>query len=93
LREWEKAVAGVIPPHPVPCAMLVNGCRVVPIRGQLVQLLGMPWNRDEALIASSVRQLAGQFAPGAFPILLAHHPHAVQGRRASARHPEIVSLA
>jgi predicted MPP superfamily phosphohydrolase len=56
--------------------LLVNESRVVPIRGQLVQLLGLPWNRDEGLIASSVRQLARQIAPGAFPILLAHHPHA-----------------
>jgi predicted MPP superfamily phosphohydrolase len=56
--------------------LLVNESRVVPIRGQVVQLLGLPWNRDEALIATSVRQLAGQIVPGAFPILLAHHPHA-----------------
>jgi predicted MPP superfamily phosphohydrolase len=57
-------------------SLLVGESRVVPIRGQLVQLLGLPWNRDEALIARSVHQLARQIAPGAFPILLAHHPHA-----------------
>jgi uncharacterized protein len=57
-------------------SLLVNESRVVPIRGQRVQLLGLPWNRDEALIANSVRQLAAQLAPGTFPILLAHHPHA-----------------
>ena len=56
--------------------LLVNESRVVPIRGQFVQLLGLPWNHDEALIASSVHKLARQIAPGAFPILLAHHPHA-----------------
>jgi predicted MPP superfamily phosphohydrolase len=56
--------------------LLINESRLIPIRGQLVQLLGLPWNRDEAAIASSVRQLARQIAPGAFPILLAHHPHA-----------------
>jgi predicted MPP superfamily phosphohydrolase len=56
--------------------LLVNESRIVPIRGQLVQLLGLPWSRDEAVIASSVGQLATQIAPGAFPILLAHHPHA-----------------
>jgi uncharacterized protein len=56
--------------------LLVNESRVVPIRGQFVQLLGLPWNRDEALIGNSVRQLARQLVPGAFPILLAHHPHA-----------------
>jgi predicted MPP superfamily phosphohydrolase len=56
--------------------LLVNESRVVPIRGQVVQLLGLPWNHDEAVIASSVRQLARQIVPDAFPILLAHHPHA-----------------
>ena len=56
--------------------LLVNESRVVPIRGQLVQLLGLPWNHDEHRIASSVRQLGRQIVPGAFPILLAHHPHA-----------------
>jgi len=56
--------------------LLVNEYRVVPVRGRPVQLLGLPWERDEAVIANSVRQLAGQVAPGAFPILLAHHPHA-----------------
>jgi predicted MPP superfamily phosphohydrolase len=56
--------------------LLINESRVVPIRGQRVQLLGLPWNRDDELIASSVRQLARQIVPGAFPILLAHHPHA-----------------
>jgi predicted MPP superfamily phosphohydrolase len=57
-------------------SLLVNESRVVPVRGQLVQLLGLPWNRDEARIGESVRQLARQADPGAFPILLAHHPHA-----------------
>jgi predicted MPP superfamily phosphohydrolase len=56
--------------------LLVNESRLIPIRGQLVQLLGLPWNRDDERIANSVRQLAGQIVPGAFPILLAHHPHA-----------------
>jgi predicted MPP superfamily phosphohydrolase len=56
--------------------LLLNESRLVPIRGQLVQLLGLAWNRDEVLIARSVRHLARRIAPGAFPILLAHHPHA-----------------
>jgi predicted MPP superfamily phosphohydrolase len=56
--------------------LLVGESRVVPIRGQLVQLLGLPWNRGEALIEDSVRELAREITPGAFPILLAHHPHA-----------------
>jgi predicted MPP superfamily phosphohydrolase len=56
--------------------LLVGESRVVPIRGQLVQLLGLPWDRGDSLIEESVRQMARQIAPGAFPILLAHHPHA-----------------
>jgi len=64
----------------------VNESRVVPIRGQLVQLLGLPWNHDEQRIASSVRQLGRQIAPGAFPILLAHHPHAFDAAAAWGFH-------
>jgi predicted MPP superfamily phosphohydrolase len=63
--------------------LLVNESRVVQIRGQVVQLLGLPWNRDEDLIARSVQQLARQVAPGAFPILLAHHPHAFDAAAAA----------
>jgi predicted MPP superfamily phosphohydrolase len=56
--------------------LLVNEARMVPVRGQRVQLLGIPWHHDEAQIASSVQQVAREIVPGAFPILLAHHPHA-----------------
>ncbi len=56
--------------------LLVNESQVVTVRGQHVQLLGLPWHRDEVLIADSVRQLACERVPSAFPILLAHHPHA-----------------
>src|SRR5262249_56512246 len=63
--------------------LLVNESRVVPIRGHLVQLLGLPWNRDEDLIARSIQELARQVAPGAFPILLAHHPHAFDAAAAA----------
>ncbi len=59
---------------------LLNESTVVSVRGAPLQLLGLSWtraweNRDEA-IASSVRQLLRQRQPDAFPILLAHHPHA-----------------
>jgi predicted MPP superfamily phosphohydrolase len=63
--------------------LLVDESRVVPIRGHLVQLLGLPWNRDEHRIASSVRRLGRQVDPGAFPILLAHHPHAFDAAAAT----------
>jgi predicted MPP superfamily phosphohydrolase len=63
--------------------LLVNESRVLAIRGHRVQLLGLPWSRDEVVIASSVRELAGQITPGAFPILLAHHPHAFDAAAAA----------
>jgi predicted MPP superfamily phosphohydrolase len=56
--------------------LLVSESRILSIRGQQIQLLGLPWSRDDAGIVTSVRQLARQIAPHAFPILLAHHPHA-----------------
>jgi predicted MPP superfamily phosphohydrolase len=71
-------------------ALLVNESLVVPVRGRPVQLLGLPWALDDAVIASSVRQLARQVAPGAFPILLAHHPHAFDAA-ATAGFPLTVS--
>lgn len=63
--------------------LLVDDSRIVPIRGYLVQLLGLPWNHDEHRIATSVRRLARQLTPGAFPILLAHHPHAFDAAAAA----------
>ncbi len=63
--------------------LLVNESRLVPIRGQLVQLLGLPWNREESQIRDSVEVLARQLTPGAFPILLAHHPHAFDAAAAA----------
>jgi predicted MPP superfamily phosphohydrolase len=52
-----------------------------------VQLLGLQWGHDryysirarqhgDAAIEASMTDLLAQRAPGAFPILLAHHPHA-----------------
>ncbi len=63
--------------------LLVNESRVVRVHGHPVQLLGLPWSRDEAVIARSVGELARQVAPGAFPILLAHHPHAFDAAAAA----------
>ena len=56
--------------------LLVGESQVVSIRGQRVQLLGLPWSRGDAMIEDSVRRLAREVVPDAFPILLAHHPHA-----------------
>ena len=63
--------------------LLVDESRVVPIRGHLVQLLGLPWDHDEQRMAASVRRLGRQLASGAFPILLAHHPHAFDAAAAA----------
>ena len=54
---------------------------IVDVRGVPVQLLGLRWTRvhgeeRDAAIAAEVRKLLEQRAANAFPILLAHHPHA-----------------
>ncbi len=69
-------------------AMPINGSHVVTVRGQEIQLLALRWGgpnladaggaggAGDADIAASVRTLFPQIRSGAFPILLAHHPHA-----------------
>jgi hypothetical protein len=59
---------------------LLDESTVIPVRGAPVQLFGLSWtrasqNRDQA-IAASVRHLLGQREREAFPIFMAHHPHA-----------------
>lgn len=56
--------------------LLRNQAVTVRVRGAAVQLLGVVWNRREERIAQDVEAVAGLRHPGAFPILLAHHPHA-----------------
>jgi len=67
--------------------LLVNETAGVTIRGTTVQILGLRWgaaghgahdaaSRGDAAIAGSMRALLTQLQPGAFSILLAHHPHA-----------------
>lgn len=46
------------------------------IRGQRVQLLGIPWNRGADGMRENIGTLLAQRDPGAWPMLLAHHPHA-----------------
>ena len=60
---------------------LLDESSIVTVRGTPVQLLGLSWTRvsgegRDAAIAQSVRKLLRQRRPDAFPILLAHHPHA-----------------
>jgi len=64
---------------------LFNESVVLEIRGEPVQILGLRWGgppgwkgprHDERGIAASAQELLEQRDPVAFPILLAHHPHA-----------------
>ncbi|HEY8666189.1 MAG TPA: metallophosphoesterase [Tepidisphaeraceae bacterium] len=54
---------------------LIDETLTIPVHGQPIQLLGVRWagGGDEA--QQSVRTIAKTLQPGAFPILLAHHPH------------------
>jgi predicted MPP superfamily phosphohydrolase len=67
---------------------LLDESTTVNVRGTAVQLLGLSWtraheNRDH-LIAASVQRLLTQRQPDAFPILLAHHPHAFDAAAAAS---------
>jgi predicted MPP superfamily phosphohydrolase len=60
---------------------LLDESTIVNVRGFPVQLLGLRWTRvygegRDAAIGAEVRKLLEQRTPDAFPILLAHHPHA-----------------
>jgi predicted MPP superfamily phosphohydrolase len=65
--------------------LLVDEAETLNVRGVPLQLLGLRWGRgdgrvrraggDEAL-AQTVPELLAKRRPDAFPILLAHHPHA-----------------
>ena len=60
---------------------LLDESMIVDVRGFPVQLLGLRWTRvygegRDAAIGAEVRKLLEQREASAFPILLAHHPHA-----------------
>jgi uncharacterized protein len=60
---------------------LLDESTIIDVHGFPVQLLGLSWTRvygegRDAAIASSVRKLLEQRDNAAFPILMAHHPHA-----------------
>ena len=57
-------------------AMLRNEAATVSVRGTIVQLLGIVWNHGEEEMAADVDAVVKLRDPAAFPILLAHHPHA-----------------
>jgi predicted MPP superfamily phosphohydrolase len=77
--ERETRAAGV--------PLLVGENAIVEIRGERVQILGLPWGarsagpsraeqHGDAAISVSMQALLAQRRDDAFPILLAHHPHA-----------------
>ncbi|HSH38627.1 MAG TPA: metallophosphoesterase, partial [Chthoniobacterales bacterium] len=77
-------------------SLLVNEIADVTVRGHPVNLLGLRWGAPgvsgprprstEEGIRASVEELVGRRNPNAFPILLAHHPHAFDAA-ADARIP------
>jgi predicted MPP superfamily phosphohydrolase len=56
--------------------LLVDETASVTVRGRAVQMLGMSWGRGDAHHVGAMSRLIPQRRPDAFPILLAHHPHA-----------------
>src|SRR6202011_4506625 len=60
---------------------LLDESMIVDVRGTQMQLLGLSWTRvrgegRDAAISAAVRKLLEQRDTDAFPILMAHHPHA-----------------
>jgi predicted MPP superfamily phosphohydrolase len=57
--------------------LLVDESTLIDFRGSLVQFLGLRWQEgSDRQIAENFKMLLPQIHPDAFPILLAHHPHA-----------------
>jgi predicted MPP superfamily phosphohydrolase len=46
------------------------------IRGQRIQFLGIPWTHSTTGMRENIAALVAQRDPSAWPMLLAHHPHA-----------------
>ena len=55
--------------------LLVGEAQSLEIRGESVRLLGTRWSRGEERIRATVEDVLPLRDPGAFNILLAHHPH------------------
>ena len=69
--------------------LLVDESETIQVNGQPLQLLGLQWGArrgPDSEIDASVARLLTQRRPDAFPILLAHHPHAFD-RAAEERIP------
>lgn len=56
--------------------LLLDEARTVEVRGGRVSVHGVTWARDGAGRREAARRARARIETGAFPILLAHHPHA-----------------
>lgn len=56
--------------------LLLDEARIVRVRNRPIQLMGMSWVRTDLTIDAAMDRLVVQRDSDAFPILLAHHPHA-----------------
>jgi predicted MPP superfamily phosphohydrolase len=62
---------------------LLESERTMTFRGEPVQFLGIRWAHSDAELAASVSRVRPLIRPDAFPILLAHHPHAFDAAAAA----------
>ena len=56
--------------------LLRNQAAALELRGHPVDVLGLVWSRNERVLDFDVETTVAKKRPDAFPILLAHHPHA-----------------
>lgn len=56
--------------------LLLGGLATAEVRGQRVQLMGVPWSHSEDATRDNIRALLARRDASAWPLLLAHHPHA-----------------
>ncbi len=70
--------------------LLRNEAATVQVRGHPVQIMGISWDRQVADMVEKVESVAKLRDPVAFPMLLAHHPHAFD---AAAKHDIPLTLA
>ncbi len=71
--------------------ILIDESRTIEVRGRKVQFLGQRWDRGSTGIAEATQRMLGDVEADAFPILLAHHPHAWTGVRDTGRIPLTLS--
>jgi len=56
--------------------LLLGDLAATTIRGQKMQILGIPWTHSPGGMDENIRALIARRDPAAWPLLLAHHPHA-----------------